>query len=71
MLRNKPPPSRCIYSTDTYPSIYIYNRPRNIRHRDKNEEKEKKERKGEKKEKGMERKGADLRFRFVPLRSSI
>lgn len=41
--------NRCIYSTDTYPSIYIYNRPRNIRHRDKNEEKEKKERKGGKK----------------------
>lgn len=64
--------NRCIYSTDTYPSIYIYNRPRNIRHRDKNEEKEKKRKgKGKKKEKGMERKGADLRFRFVPLRSSI
>lgn len=63
--------NRCIYSTDIYPSIYIHNQPRNIRHRDKNEGKGGgKKRKG-KKEKGMERKGADLRFRSVPLRSSI
>lgn len=33
--------------------------------------KKKRKGKGKKKEKGMERKGADLRFRFVPLRSSI
>lgn len=40
--------NRCIYSTDIYPSIYIHNQPRNIRHRDKNEGKgggKKKERK--------------------------
>lgn len=65
MLRNKRSltPRRCIYSTDIYPSIYICNQPRNIRHRDKNEEKEKKGR-----EKKGERNGTKGGWFTFPLR---
>lgn len=67
--------NRCIYSTDTYPSIYIYNRPRNIRHRDKNEEKEKKgKERGKKRRKEWNERGliyVSASSRFVPRSGDV
>lgn len=51
----------------------MYNRARNIRHRDKKRGKREKKRKGKggKKKGKTERKGADLRFRFVPRSGDV